>query len=329
MMYKFKSIFGSEIENFLKLRETTHSKSSCAHDKGVFENFDSYLFQMEFQKKELTESILVGWIASLKGKSSTVANKVIVVRLFAEYLHCYGIPAFFPVIPKVHADYVPYLFSDSEITAIFKAADSLEIRVREEKYRNMNLLMPMVLRIMFGCGTRIGETLAILMRDVNFEDGILILRKTKRNKERIVPMHPNLTRILHNYCLAMGIVGAPERYLFGVAGENIPLSTQQAQHCFEKILHRAQIDFSARQWHERGPCLHCLRHVFAFKSFAQIEQNGRRIDDAVPYLSIYLGHDNLNETQKYLKFSAELYPDALAKFEKYSDGIFPEVSYEE
>jgi integrase len=329
MMYEFKSIFASEIRDFLKIREASHSKSSCAHDNGLFENLDSYLSQIDFQRKELTESAVVGWISSLTGKSSTIANKVIVIRLFSEYLNCCGTPAFCPVIPKVHDDYIPYLFSDSEITAIFDAADSLEVRVRDEKYRNMNLLMPMVLRIMFGCGTRIGETLAIQIRDVNFEDGTLTLRRTKRNKERIVPMHPGLTKILYCYCLAMGIVGAPERYLFEIVGDNIPLPVQQARHCFEKILKHAQIGFPDRQWHERGPCLHCLRHIFAFKSFAQIERNGWRIDDAVPYLSIYLGHDSLDETQKYLKFSAELFPEALEKFEDYSNDIFPEVSYEE
>jgi hypothetical protein len=30
-----------------------------------------------------------------------------------------------------------------------------------------------------------------------------------------------------------------------------------------------------------------------------------------------------------LKFSAELFPEALEKFEDYSNDIFPEVSYEE
>lgn len=61
--------------------------------------------------------------------------------------------------------------------------------------------------------------------------------------------------------------------------------------------------------------MHCLRHVFAFRSFAQAERNGRHLDDEIPYLSIYLGHDGLNETAKYLKFSNELFPvDAFGDF---------------
>ena len=287
------------------------------------------MFQLGIQNKELSESVIVGWIAQLSGKSRTIAGKVNVVRLFAEYLISCGFKAYCPIIPKVHNDYVPYLFSDSEISAILMAADSFITRVRKKKYANMNLQMSMILRIMIGCGTRIGETLAIQVRDVDFGEGILTLRKTKRNKERIVPMHTSLTEILYKYCSASGIICSPERYLFENAGENTPLPTTQARHCFEKILLLAHIFYPARQRHERGPCLHCLRHVFAFKSFAQASRNGCRIDDAVPYLSIYLGHDNLEQTQKYLEFSAEMYPDALMKFASFSEGLFPEVAYEE
>ena len=41
---------------------------------------------------------------------------------------------------------------------------------------------------------------------------------------------------------------------------------------------------------------------------------GRHLDDAIPYLSIYLGHENLDETSKYLKFSNEMFPDAIDLF---------------
>jgi len=54
----------------------------------------------------------------------------------------------------------------------------------------------------------------------------------------------------------------------------------------------------------------------------------RKLDDAVPYLSIYLGHESLNETQKYLKFSSEMYHEALQQFSAYTNNIFPEVNYE-
>lgn len=75
--------------------------------------------------------------------------------------------------------------------------------------------------------------------------------------------------------------------------------------------------------------MHCFRHVFVFKSFANAEQDGRSIDDSIPYLSIYLGHDSLGETEKYLKFSSDMYPEAIELFEEYAGDVFPEVGYEQ
>lgn len=60
--------------------------------------------------------------------------------------------------------------------------------------------------------------------------------------------------------------------------------------------------------HSRGQCLHCFRHHFAIHSFAQAEKNGRSTDDSVPFLSVYLGHHDMDETEKYLKFNGRLIP---------------------
>lgn len=52
------------------------------------------------------------------------------------------------------------------------------------------------------------------------------------------------------------------------------------------------------------------------------------LNDSVPFLSIYLGHDSLNETEKYLKFSSEMYPDTVELFGSFMEGLLPEVDYE-
>lgn len=80
---------------------------------------------------------------------------------------------------------------------------------------------------------------------------------------------------------------------------------------------------------ERGPCFHCLRHVFVLNSFKQLTSQGISMDDSVPYLSIYLGHSNLMQTERYMKFTTDMFEDELQKFADYSDSIFPEVHYEE
>jgi len=145
----------------------------------------------------------------------------------------------------------------------------------------------------------------------------------------LVPMHKTLTSILKRYCLAMELGGKADALLFPSAIHEISFSVNAARNKFNIILKSAEISLRGRAKRERGPCLHCLRHVFAFKSFAKAEKSGRTIDASIPYLSIYLGHDSLKETEKYLKFSSELYPEAMELFENYTLQVFPEVVYEE
>ena len=327
-MIQFRSILQEEIAAFLALRKASKSKSTYDHDCHTFKLFDEYLCSTNCDDKNLTEEQVSGFIGTFKGKSSSIANMVFVIRAFLVHLKGYGFSAYIPPIPKVNDDYIPYIFSDDEIKLIFSIADALQKR-KPRKNTLIHVEFPMILRLMCGCGLRIGETLSLKVEDVDFDIGVLTLRHAKDRKQRLVPMHSSLTKILRQYCMAMGIIGYPEAYLFPTSDSLEPVTAQNAQHKFDFILEQGNIFLPGRKKHQRGPCLHCLRHVFVFKSFAKAEQKGRRIDDLVPYLSIYLGHDSLKETEKYMKFSNEMFPDFMELFDDYTAEIFPEVIFDE
>jgi integrase len=237
-------------------------------------------------------------------------GRIIAVRTFVRHLRALGVPAYDPIVPKTADGYMPYIFSDGELGRIFDAADSL-VLTKGQPNPYMGTEFPMVLRLLYGCGLRIGETLALRMKDVDLKGGILTLLHTKNDRHRLVPMSSSLTEILRRYCLAMGIVGDPGAFLFPDKDRAGPMSVRAARNKFDVVLKNLGIKQPDRKRHERGPCLHCFRHMFVFKSFARAWKNGRSINDSVPFLSIYLGHDSLRETEKYLKFGGEQFPDAL------------------
>ena len=53
--------------------------------------------------------------------------------------------------------------------------------------------MPLLFRMLYGCGLRISEALALLKSDVDLKDGVLHIRHGKNDRERIVPMSVSLT----------------------------------------------------------------------------------------------------------------------------------------
>ncbi|MCK5347190.1 MAG: tyrosine-type recombinase/integrase, partial [Candidatus Heimdallarchaeota archaeon] len=169
-------------------------------------------------------------------------------------------------------------------------------------------------------------TVSLKMQDIDLDIGVLLLKDTKGSKQRIVPMHQSLTEILKQYCMAMGIIGYPECYLFQTLDPLEHVTPKNVMHKFNNIMKLSQISQIGRMKNQRGPCMHCLRHAFVFKAFANAEKEGHRIDDTVPYLSIFLGHDSLKETEKYLKFSSELFPESVELFGQFAASVFPEVN---
>jgi integrase len=326
-MIVFRSIFKNEINDFLSLREKSMSISGYKHYSGYLASFDTYLATLCLKERNITEAIINGWLGRLKGKTSSKANEVISIRMFLKYLQVLGVPVYLPITPKVVDDYIPYIFSDSELKKIFTAADNFTVNYTQHN-PNMQIEFPMIMRLLYGCGLRIGETLKLQMKDVDLDGGIITILHAKKDKQRLVPMSTSLAEILMQYCLAMGIIGIPYALLFPGIDPSKPASVRSIRNKFDVIAKSLEITLKERQWHERGPCMHCFRHVFAFKSFAKAEREGRSIDDSIPFLSVYLGHDSLSETEKYLKFSSEMYPKALELFEEYTESVFPEVYYE-
>ena len=267
------------------------------------------------------------WVSTLTGTDGSKENEIIVVRQFLKYMNLNGHKAFIPVIPKVHDNYSPYIFSDVELEMIFRSADDITIR-NKTACKYIAIEFPVILRLLFSCGLRIGETIRIRMKDVDLENGVLRLIDTKGAKHRLVPMSEKMTNILARYCFSMGLVEDEQAWLFPGNDEGTHISNESVKNRFKWILKDNGIELKNRKKHERGPCLHCMRHVFAFKSFRQTEKLGVSMTDSVPFLSIYLGHDSLNETEKYLKFSSEIYPETTELFGTFIKELLPEVDHE-
>jgi integrase len=326
-MIRFHSIFKEDINNFLAIRKPVLSDATIKLYIYYLASFDVFLANTGLKEKAISETVFNEWQKTITGGTRTKAGKIAAIRIFFKYLRSLGVPAYMPIIPKIADDYVPYIFCDEELGRIFNAADTIAI-TKGQPNLLMRKVYPMILRLLYGCGLRVGETLALQVKDIDLRGGILTLLHAKNGKHRLVPMSPSLTDILRQYCLAMGIIGVPDAFLFPSIDPARPMSIQAVRNKFNAILKNLGIKLPDKKRLGRGPCRHCLRHVFVLKSFVQAQKKGRNIDASVPFLSIYLGHDSLKETEKYLKFSSELFPNAMGLFEDYAGKVFPEAGYE-
>ena len=69
------------------------------------------------------------------------------------------------------------------------------------------------------------------------------------------------------------------------------------------------------------------RHTFVANSFNQLLQTSLDFDDAVPFISTYLGHCDLRETDKYLQANYDFFQHDQTLITDYArkNCIFPEV----
>lgn len=106
---------------------------------------------------------LVNVYASKRGNESarSLHARQSHIRQFTLFLNLRGIPAYvYPKeLVKTTKDFVPYIFTKDEISRIIRAAD--EIGPNKNKFVNTPYIYPAVIRMLYGCGLRVSEALAL------------------------------------------------------------------------------------------------------------------------------------------------------------------------
>lgn len=330
MPNELKSIFKDEIKLYLTLRKEELCSETYRHYKRTVMLFDDYLYSISLLEKSIDESVIEGWIKKMSNGISinTVSRHISNVRQLLLFIRDNGYYCFIPKTIAAKDTYVPYLYTDQDIENIFKIADSFTAP-NAVKNPNITYEMPLLLRLLFCCGLRVGEAINIRVGDVDFERKLFILRVTKKYKQRLVPFGVELSEILYSYCIAMGILNNSEAYLFPENNIYTHINANSVGNYYRIIRRKAGINNNRAHEQSRGACLHCFRHTFAVRSFDKNERRGISQRESVPFLSTYLGHDSLYETEKYLKYSGDYFEDTLTKFESYAGDLFPEVGFYE
>ena len=325
MSHVFSSVFAAEMERYLNLLR--EAGRYIYQIQSSLRSLDKYLVSNAPAEKILTADTISSRVKSRNVGSVTKSHDVSNIKGFVKYLVSLGIKADSPEAPKAKSNYAPYIFSDDEIKRIITAADNFEagkFLTRSAK------VFPVLLRILYGCGLRLGEGRSLRWKDVDLENGILTVREAKNLKQRFVPMDDSLTSLLKNYRKMTRFDGICEDYLFESNFQpGKPFRNNTFYEWFMGALNTAGISYAKHHRRERGPCPHCLRHVFTLKSFLKSENEGRRFEDTAPFLAEYLGHDSPKDTEAYLRSNHTVYTKSHQRVAAAIGHLFPEVSFDE
>ena len=178
-------------------------------------------------------------------------------------------------IEKIHrpkrAKVLPNVLSKDEVKAILEAHSNL-------KHKTM-------LSLIYSCGLRCGELLALQPVHIDSKRNIVLLKNSKGKKDRIAPLSPKILNMLREYFIAY----KPKVYLFEgqVAGQ--PYDSRSLQMVLKQALTKAKI--------EKPVTLHWLRHSYA----THLLESGTDLR----YIQELLGHNSSKTTEIYTHVSTK------------------------
>ncbi|MFW8584136.1 tyrosine-type recombinase/integrase [Rhizobium beringeri] len=185
---------------------------------------------------------------------------------------------------------IPHIYTPDEISALLQAAARL---------KPSDTIRPLMYETLFGLlattGMRISEALALRLEDVT-ADG-LVIRQTKFQKSRLLPLHDTTRDALDKYLLARRRLGTLNSMLFVSAMGAPAYSTVIA--VFLRLAR--SLGLGGEPGANRPPAFTILRHTFAVRSLDQCQPDHHAVGRHIVALSTYLGHAHVTDTYWYLQ----------------------------
>ena len=313
---EFKSIYAVLLKQYIEFKRNI---GYDYNDIATFKIFDRFILQYEVTEIGLTKDITDEWSKKRENEADTTRYKrVNVIKNFSIYLNKLGYQSFIPEQIKFKkTTFTPHIFSNHEIKAFFEACDNFKFKEKS----NTRYVMPVVFRMIYGCGLRVNEALSLKTEDVNLTEKYIIIRNAKNDKDRILPLSDSLTDICLLYkekCLSKNLI---EKYFFSqYNGERYASDT--IYKWFRKILWEANISHGGKG---KGPRVHDFRHTFSVHSLIKMSESDLDLYYSLPILSQYLGHQSLEATDKYVRLTSDMYPELIKEINNLCSYIFPEV----
>jgi integrase len=282
-----------ELVRYVELKRSLGFQFRCQHI--LLKGFVA--FAAERGDRYVKTARVLEW-AALAPSPAQRRSRLLTVRSFALAMHAenarHEIPARDAFGSNGFRRRSPYIYSAKEIARLIKAASELEpAALRPMMYATL-------LGLLASTGMRISEALALLVDDIT-ADGLLI-RETKFQKSRLLPLHVTTQRALDRYLAVRNQHGLVGRELFQSVTAK-PLPSKTVHNVFQKLLKRTGLKGANAG---RDPRIHDLRHTFAIRSLERCRHDAGKVARHIVALSTYLGHTYVTGTYWYLQATPAL-----------------------
>ncbi len=260
-------------------------------------NFFSFLisnrgFTADSDVEEITLYDIRSYIGSIYKayKKTSIARKLSAIKSFFGFLEKNRVikrdPTWNISLPKTEKNLPRYLSVDE----VFNLLD-----LRSENDKWTVLRDKAILELLYSCGIRVGELVALNMENLDLEEGLLKI-KGKGDKERIVPVGNRALSSIKNYLNAIRSIRKDKEALF-INNKGERLSDRSIRRIVKKYVIKKGLSWDISP--------HSLRHSFA----THLLEAGADIR----VVQELLGHSSLSTTQKYTHLTLNRLIEVYAK----------------
>lgn len=232
-----------------------------------------YLEEKEIELKDIDVDELILYVNDGTRAVSSARSVLSSIRGYLYYEMDEGnIPKYSFKLPK----------PDKSIKNVYTEEELKRLLVKPQKKDGFTAYKIWVLEnYLIGTGNRIGSCLNIKNRDVNLNDSVILLTKTKNHKQQLVPITTSLRNILIDYMHIRG--GEPDDYLFCNTYGGKP-----DRRTFQQMIK----DYNNSRGVKKSSA-HLFRHTY---STMYIKNGGD-----IYRLSKLLGHSGVGITENYIQ----------------------------
>lgn len=276
-------------QNWLKdeRRYSLHTLDAYSRDLSVFFDFLKDYLKRAAERQDLASLDVHGFRAFLSARAAchidknSLAREISTLRNFFKWLNRSKILKNEDISVIVNPRRPKILPKALDVTQIFNL-----LKKSEKNQDWQGLRDTAIFTILYGCGLRISEALALNVGDITHNDFLRV--KGKGNKERIVPLLPLVKENISAYLAACPYKLTNGEPLFlGARGDRV--SPRIIQRNLEKLRRELGLPDTVTP--------HALRHSFATHLLAE-GTDLRSIQEL-------LGHASLSTTQRYTDVQIE------------------------
>lgn len=323
--FAFQSKLGSTIARYLELNFALGKRYK--NQITTLKSLDRFLGRLPRASQDLTAETFHAWCQGQAELTPRVRRyRMLMIQRFCRYRRRTVPDCFIPdsiLFPPLSQTVTPYIFSAAEVGKLMRAASGLQRPVYSP-------LRPEVVRLavvlLYTTGLRVGELLRLVVGDFDQRQGTLLVRNSKFNKSRIIPLRQDVVRELEHYLKLRRRHGLP-------TSSNTPFIWNQRRGGKAYTAWGLQCSLWAaldacriRTRSGRRPRVHDFRHSCAVNALIRWYRSDADVRTKLPFLAAFLGHVSIISTYRYLHFVEPLRALASKRFNESYGGLVVPLS---